>query len=372
MSYLYLLIFLILSACSTKQEQKNSNSKQFEDKFTLKYKRSIKLPLDTLTSVSTISYQHFVQNGRNYYAHFNEAMKNIYVFDYDSQKLLFIVPLPKEDKAKIEIPRGFYIHNFDSIFVPSIMHQTVFLINRKGDVVKKYRYKEKVDKKDMIDVTFFFSYESAFVNNNNLYCIAGMSSKSILDIKNGKWQHIPKLPERFNEGFWVGYYYLDTYQAYNRHKNKIYCSYANLDEVYTDDASGKGKVYAGSKFFTEEAIKPFPKGNTKIPYEKRTKAFLQSPSYKNFIYDPYRKMYYRIACLPMTESEIKPKLEDNRKRHTIIVLDENMQKVGEIELPKDEYAEDIMCTQEGLNIINRKKITKNEDAIHFDVFELVE
>ena len=367
----YFILFIFLyNSC---QNNKETSYKKNKSQISLKYKRTIKLPLDTLTDAGTVSYQHFVEKGKNYYIHFNESTQSIYVFDYDNQKLDFTVSLPKGDKGKIQQPTGFYVHNFDSIFIPSTAHQAMFLLNKKGQVVKKYPYAEKIDDTNLNEVRFFVSYYSALFLDNKLYCIGAKASVAILNLNTDKWEYKKELPKKFDEGVWTGNYYADTYQNYNKESNKFYYSYANLDYIYNSIKDEKSKIYAGSKYFEDSNIKPFPKGNTKIPFEERRIKFLQTPSYQNFIYDQYRKMYYRIANLPMTNDEIKniPK-QNQRKAHSIIVLDKDMQKVGEIDLPKYEYGVDIMCTREGINIFNRKKLNKDEDAIYFDVFEVVE
>lgn len=363
---------LFFSSCTNSKETKEKNV-QIEDTYTLKYKRTVKLPLDTLTDASAMGYQHFVDNGKNYYAQLNESINEIYVFDYDNQKLAFRIALPKDDKEKIQQPRGFHIHTFDSIFVPSTINQTMFLLNREGKIIKKYPYREKHNSSEIFEYRFFASYYNVFVIAQKLYCIGARSSRSVLDINTGKWEHHKEIPKKFDEGIWVGNYYLDTYQIYNAETKKKYFSYANTDYIYEFAEDKKNKMYAGSKYFTENAIKPFPKGNTKIPFETLNLKYLQTPSYRNFIKDLYRNLYYRIANFPMTDEDIKNASPKNRrKKHSIIIMNKEMNKVGEIDLPKYEYGYDIMCTKEGINIINRKKTNQDENAIYYDVFELVE
>jgi len=367
-----ILTFFILISFLSCQHNKNKENDKLENNIFLKYKRTVKLPLDSVTDAGAICYQHFIQEDKNYYAHLNEAVNSIYIYNFDKQKKEFIIPIHKDGVNKMQNIREFYIHNFDSIFISSVAHQAIFLINRKGIIINKYPYKNK-DNSDIIDMKFHVSYYGATMIDKKLHCVASKSYSCILDIDNATWKFDKNIHKRFDEGVWIGNFYLDTYQVYNKHERKFYYSYSIVDYIYDNIKDENTKVYAGSKYFSENNIKPFPKGNTKIPFQQRVTKFLQTPSYTNFIYDPYRQMYYRIANIPMTDDDIKntPK-QNQRKKHSVIVLNKDRKKIGEIDLPKYEYGQDIMCTKEGLNIFNRKKTNKNEDAIYFDVFELVE
>lgn len=375
--YIFSAFFLFFSCTNQADKNKeNLNTTDFKDNFTLVYKRSVKLALDTLTSNTTTSYQHLYLDGKNYYAHLNESTNSIYVFDYDSQKLDRIIPISKKEKKRVSHSRGFHIHNFDSIFIPSIVNQSMFLINQQGDVLTHYPYnnKEPIDKKKMIDMIFFFTFYKKYLIDSKFYCIADKGARAILDLKTGRWEYQKEIPKKFDTGTWVGSFYLYTHQTYNSDEKKFYYSFAITDDIYTNPSDEESKIYAGSKFFNDNSIKSFKKGMKNIPFEQGKKAFLTSNSYANIFYDKYRKMYYRIANLGITEENLKSE-EDNKrtlKPFTIIILDNNKKKVGEVRLPDYEYAEDIMITKEGLHIFNHKKNAKDEDNIHFDVFELVE
>jgi hypothetical protein len=98
--------------------------------------------------------------------------------------------------------------------------------------------------------------------------------------------------------------------------------------------------------------------------------------YGNLVYDKYRNVYYRIAYPGGEMEEDVNYLEiyrTGRKKFSIIILDENLNVVGETLFPEYTYMSNVLFIDEnGLHIrTNHSKNPEfNEDVFIFDCFEL--
>jgi hypothetical protein len=102
----------------------------------------------------------------------------------------------------------------------------------------------------------------------------------------------------------------------------------------------------------------------------------ENPNYGNLIHDPYRKVYYRIAC-PATEFEQNEDFKEiyayGRKTFSIIILDEDFNILGETLFPDFIYASSMMFVRkDGLYISTShfKNPDFDEDKLCFTCFEL--
>ena len=94
--------------------------------------------------------------------------------------------------------------------------------------------------------------------------------------------------------------------------------------------------------------------------------YMNNPSYEGILYDKYRKVYYRFARLPLPE--YKKGDRGNRKPLVVIILDENLQYLGEYLMPTvvEYFSTNAFVSERGLNI---QVISDNEDVLQFYVYE---
>jgi hypothetical protein len=94
--------------------------------------------------------------------------------------------------------------------------------------------------------------------------------------------------------------------------------------------------------------------------------YMTNPSYESVFYDNYKKLYYRIARLPL--KEYIPS-DQNRKPKIIIVLDSNLNYLGEVSLPKDVKLEMFNCfiSEDGINI---QLLNDDEDNLTYHQYRI--
>ena len=105
--------------------------------------------------------------------------------------------------------------------------------------------------------------------------------------------------------------------------------------------------------------------------------FCQNAMYGDLIYDPYREVFYRIAYPSTTiEKGVKAMelIEYGRKTFSIIILDKELNKLGETLFPNYTYnSRQLLVLPDGLYICNSHFMNPdfNDDILSFIRFDLV-
>jgi len=158
-----------------------------------------------------------------------------------------------------------------------------------------------------------------------------------------------------------------TYSTTRNDDDQLVSSYSSDHKIHLLDLKDrtKSEFLAKSKFF--EKLEPLenPGMDTNREYVFTT------PSYGAIIFDPYRKIYYRIARHGL--SEIADDSEFYDQNFSIIILDEDFQILGESFFPGKRYIpHQFFLTEEGLYLSsnNDKNPELREDVLSFKLFEV--
>ena len=216
--------------------------------------------------------------------------------------------------------------------------------------IKKWR--------DKIVMVGFFGSETSYETPTNRPVII------ISDTDNGTVEYAVNYPEQYSNYNWGGGY---PYRlpSYDLVDGTLVVSFAAHHELICHSLlTGEEKShYAGSTAIPQ--IKSFPEPKI-LSMPKDTKVFdwyYKSPSYEGIYYDRYKNLYYRIAKLPVPEENRVGDLSTN-KPTVVIVLDSELNYVGECALPEDIVFRTVNCfvSQDGLNI---QVLTGDEDKMTF-------
>lgn len=388
---LFFLLLLIVASCRDKGMKINENDQKDSFKETAELVPSglVKLKLDSLSGDFNFSIQ-YAENGfsdlkRPEVALVNDRTNSIYFYELVAGNVYRTIPLAKEGPNGVGLVYGMYILNQDTILVQERGDRhAVDLIDFKGNKLgsidlQPFKSTEKkdfsseaasfptpIDSRNMPTVAggkvyFNGSMDDSWNNKNS-----GKSGTLIeYDLRSSKISYFAPYPESYDNGIW-SIYYRSTFKAYNEDTQKFVFSYPGDHYVYVFDQRGKllEKKYAGSKFFDE--ITSFPFGLPELgDARKREDYYFGSPSYSTLLYDKFRKVYYRFAETP--KKDRKP--DEYDKRSSIIILDQNLAKIGEYQLPwGDQYNTFVFfISKEGLNLGTK---STNEDEAVFTRFVL--
>lgn len=307
----------------------------------------------------------------------NLSNKEISIFDFHSPNFL---------KDKI-IADDFYMHAMDSIFILSAENNKIMLIDSLGYVNTTINLNSASN--DFQGDSFFsISFESrrniVFNEKKNQLVLRSIppldwhtSSEfynkpifSIFDIKKNKFiKSFGKFPEHYSEG-----------NLYFPSDNQ-FSFYLNFEENFYIISHRREHYLYKYNLITDELIKKIPvKSNflnsfdlipRTVDVQKMMNSLTKDGSYTNFLYNENKKQYYRIVTHNQDlKNPTNGKLNHsiNNRSFSIIVLDENLDVIGEafFENAPFHYLH-LVPHKDGILTFYKDEI--NEDINHFHIFD---
>ena len=354
-----------------------------QDSYTLEATENIKsFPLDSDVKYNAFYLYTFEEKGKNYLSFLNYRTTQLLFYDFDTTKFLFKVTLDKEGSNGVVMPTGYYVKDFDNIYISSSAYFGLIKVDTIGTIVQKIPY-GKTDTGYKILPSYnpsshpylppIFIGNKVYITQNNLkkFSPAEKTPLSVaIDTVQKKYTSLPLtfsiLTEKQLESN------ISSFSRIYDGKNLIYSFYSDEDILVTSiDGPEVKKIKVKSKYID-------------IPYEKldfesnnAPKHVLTLARYGDLIYDSYREVYYRFAY-PKTE------LEDNvnwwgkavygRKKFSVIILDKDFQIIGETLFPEAIYNSYVFFVEkEGLYISRDYQMNyeQSEDFMTFELFKLV-
>jgi hypothetical protein len=356
------------------------NYNNFKDTYTLKLRSSLTLPLDSLTEFSSLSIQHYTSENIEYLYVLYDIKFVISIFNCTDKILSNKIYLSNEGPNSVPLPVGILVINEDSIFVKTNPY-TLYLINRYGSVFGKFTTEYLGSEPRIRPSIMVTTMHPMFMKKNCInFCTrliypnlikdqTEIPVTAVLNLTSGEMNYKYYRTEKHQQGQWGMGGMLDRfYHAYNPDEDLIMHSFGNDEWIYVYDSLNVSKsYYAGSK--SMGPIKP-PSKDKVLETGETHRYEAKTGAYEAIKYDPYRKMYYRFAFLPVEDIATQPSVFYGRI--AIIMLDHNFQKVGEYVLPKGYNHLMSFVGKEGLHIASRSKYDQDENFLTFDIFVPVE
>ena len=278
---------------------------------------------------------------------------------------------------------GYYIKDFNHIYVSSFVYQGIIRVDTTGAIVQKIPYGKtdtgyKVIPSYMISshpyILPIFIGDKMYITqqNNERFCPAEKTPISVaIDTVQKKYSSLPLtfsiLTEKQKKSNDTGF--SRDYDG----KNFIYSFYVDEDILVTSiDHAEVKRIRAKSRYIDS------PDEEQPLNAQKGPQLNLELARYGDLMYDPYREVYYRFAY-PKTELDDKinwmGKAVYGRKKFSVIILDKDFQIIGETLFPEaiyNPYAS--FVSKEGLYISRDYQINydQSEDFMTFELFKLVE
>ena len=379
MKHLILPLFLFCFLISCKREKE-----EIQDDYTLEATENIKsFPLDSDVKYNAFHLCTFEENGKRYLSFHNNRTTQLLFYDFDTAKFLFKVTLDKEGSNGVVMPTGYYIKDFNNMYISSSAYFGLIKVDTTGTIVQKIAYGKTSTGYKILPsynpssrpyLPPIFIGNKVYITQNNLerFCPAEKTPLSVaIDTVQKKYISLPLtysiLTEKQLESNVSSF--SRTYDG----KNFIYSFYVDEDILVTSiDHAEVKRIKAKSKYINTP--------DEKLDFESESAPIkvLTLARYGDLMYDPYREVYYRFAY-PKTE------LEDNvnwmgkaiygRKKFSVIILDKDFQIIGETLFPEaiyNPYAS--FVSKEGLYISRDYQMNydQSEDFMTFELFKLVE
>jgi hypothetical protein len=374
------LFCIILFSCT----QKPSNHNNI---YTLEpTDEKINIKLESKEKNLSFCTEYFSSKDSNYIAILNEKYNRIDVFNTLASKLVKSIEIKMEGNNSFFSVIGFTIKNLDTVLAVSLVPQFIGVINGRGEVLKKIPYEKDISGSK--NEPSFAEYGGRpILVNNTLYLSQGyraVESKGLLtatkhkytnvsiaiDIKTGECKRLPLTYPSGLIGKDISGMNVSRVLGFN---NSFIYHFGIFDSLYVTNDHLKFKYV---KLESNYKFK-FPEDNYKYmaDMERGMKYLLSRDEVQDFYYDRYRKCYYLVV---RQRNEDLGKSPDFRTKFVyphcfIVILDNNLNNMGEVFFPDDTYSFKMMfITENGLYIsedhVNNPSF--NEDAMRFRLFKL--
>jgi hypothetical protein len=366
-------VLLFLVSCSTDKKNSTSvnsgSSKEFEETITFKQDSLLIIDIDEYTPFRTNNLQYIKsKDNQEILIWENRPINALEFYSLESGKIIKRIRLKKEGPQGIGGSlTGFEYISDDSIVVTNGKRYEFYLIDNQGNSYK--RYNVYPDNKTDVSVPIVYDYRPVMVSYPYLYIVCkpdkdynspGWWNGNFLlklDILTGEYNYFFKGPED---------YYDKVHGAFFSHQSmtindsgQIIISFPIDSNVAVLELSDEevSMNYAGSKFFNQ-----IPEWDQPASGESE-RFYIESNSYREILFDPWRKLYYRFAYRKVDYYDAnKMRVNWNYKKPSIIILDKKLNKIGEYTLPeKTYYTRDAFVSPAGLYISINHDENKNAD-----------
>ncbi|NDV58505.1 DUF4221 domain-containing protein [Bacteroides sp. 519] len=347
----------------------------------------ITFPIDHSTKLPELFVFPFSDKGKEFLSFQNQRNE---ILIYENITGNFVKRVKIDLEGSNGIPGGFlgfHIHNFDSIFISSLITPTLFLVDTTGILKEKIDYSITKNQKQLLGVVLAADNpltifkEKIFVPQYiNMLYKENMASKSHIGaIINSLDGSINELPMNFPP--LIDYTDIGTSAGFGAHYSKCFDGEKFVYRFFHDDKlriasisheSIEEKPIKSKYMPTAEVLRM----NSQNPFEV-VKAMYEHPSYGSIIYDKYRKVYYQIVFpkFEMDSNDDPFKLSSSgRALFSIMILDQELNCIGETIFPKYIYNSKLFFVlEDGLYISTShiKNSNYNDDVLKFERLDLV-
>lgn len=374
---LLLITFFTLFSC---KNEKTANA----DSYALEASGQIK----SFTLDSDVRYNPFYlytfsdDRGKDYLSFLNYRTNQILFYDLKTSEFLFKINLDAEGPNGVVMCSGFYIKDFENIYVSSYAYPGLIKVDTARNIVQRIPY-GTTDRG--------YKVIPSYTPSSHPYVPPILIDDKIYITQNAVDRFHPVADTPLSV-------MIDTLRKSCEGLPLTY-SVLSEEELQADD-TGFSRIYDGKNFIysfhvAEDIItasvdhKEIKRIKVKSQYidsptakqedgERGPRQNLELARYGDLLYDPYREVYYRFAY-PQTS------LDDNmrwmgksvygRKKFSVIILNKEFQVIGETLFPESIYNSYVFFVhKDGLYISRDYQMIydQSEDYMTFELFDLVE
>lgn len=319
------------------------------------------------------------EKGDAYFVNENRYKNSLQFYSMSSGKLLKEIILEYSGETGMSQIRGYHIHNLDSIYLSSENSYTLFLINEKARILKKWPLRLDEAPFEFVSITrspIHFDKERNTVYGYKMPTfklgrnIAGEDLGIQLDLDTGKAEIIQDYPSDYT-GFYSTFHIAASVV---KEGDRVIYSIPITDKIYIRSLKDKSTkvVNAPSKY-----VKDYPKPVGVNNFKKDMDYAIKNTVFNEIVYDEYRKVFYRFIALPIAlidDSTGQKLTKYEQKPFSVQVLDMNLNLLGETRFEENKYySKDFFVGRDGLYISNANDFNPNfqsDNELSFTKFVL--
>ncbi len=346
---LLLIVFFSISCNNKNSKVKiiDSDPKEFNDIVSLRIVDTINFSVSKKTNVFARHLSKEQIKGEDFLGLVNENTNDLEFYHLADSSKNFNIHFQKEGPNGVNMLKAFKVISDSTILIGGSFRSELYLSDFEGNIIQRINTvnKERADGKPfvqiystnrpfLIDQARKYAYQFAIVDQD--YFSPGLWSGSYfvkVKISEGfEINHVLDFPESISEMVTGGYF---SHTSHTMIKdNLIAVSLPFLSRLIIYDPINDTLSYAeaGHSSFGDIALDKNPQP------EQDERSYIEGNSYREVAYDPMKGYLYRFAYqgVDYIDGSGKRKTWDN-KIPSIVILDKQLQKVGEYELPLNHF-----------------------------------
>lgn len=336
---------------------------------------SIKLPIDTLTKSIQINHQVYKDT---LLIVLNSEQNSLLFYDLKQEKLDKILKFDREGENGISVIEAFLYAHPDSIYLVSSHQYKIYHFNEGKKLLRSYNLlkNNKLDSDAALPLNNLQAQAVKIGNYLHLatYPYVNYSQKNayytqkihlILNLESGNIDFSSmSYPQIYREKpFPTALSYF--FRTFNVEEQKFIYSFPASENLLIEDAKGKTIKLVQASMSKNLMPPPLSLSEFTEDEEKHRQTYANSSQYLMIYYEPFKKIYIRIAI----------KNTDNEYITYAMILDEKFDKVLEQELIKTDKKFKAVnalfpfVTSKGLHFPNPN--SQSEDFFEMDIYQLV-
>ncbi len=329
------------------------------------------------------------EEGREYLTFQNDEESEILVYDMNTRRHVKTITLDREGANGVGAFSGYYIRSWNEIYIPCMMKSEIDVVNEKGHIWKRLPYSETDQGKRAMP--FVAGTRTPLTIINQKIYIPQSPNLSLTDkvMEDSPVTLMLDTATRQLSEFELRFPPVLTSEELSR-------GTLGVESAYGQCYDGTNFLY--SFFFDENLFVVSPDGKLerkikaksryldRIYADKRVpsdlgdlaKTLCEIPFYGALIYDKYRDVYYRFVY-PETEMLATDNCVDiwllGRSRFSIIILNKNLEVIGETLFPDNVYASKLFfIRKDGLYLSTSfvKNPNFSDDELTFERIEMIQ
>lgn len=377
------ILFLLISCSNNEKNQSNLPN--------LKFIRDHSIGIDEQTSAHISNFQYYqdAKTEREYLCILNKPTNGINIYPLDNNDQVTKIKLEKEGPFGLGSISGFYVVNFDSIYVMNPGTLRLYHTNSKGAILKQFSLRspninvgyilpntdDSMEIRFKEDTIFIPGFPAIFYDKKQQQYFDQGKNMIRLVLGSGKIDNLIPFPNKdilFDKNYTSQVVGIMAISSFDGTSNVVSFRADPTIYVYDSDGNLRTKHLIKSRYITDP-IKGIDKGQFLGDTMEEFLYYLNNTFYDRIIYDRHRRLYYRLIKHATSEPFTRKMLMTGkliRHAYSMIVLNENFQILGELDIPMGLGKGMIIPIREGILIESSKN--RNEDELKFELFKLVE
>ena len=346
--YISIALFILLNGCK-------QDSKYVAAKATLKLSQNIKLDTSICEIQIDSSFQFYYKKvsaniHSNILCCYNAVTNSLDFFDLNTKSILSKSKIPSPSLDIVNNVYGIFYHNQDSIFIMSRSYITMSdssgklkkIIPLNSKSANPYFKKRNIYDWDTNNNLFFQQksnqiYAPALSINKPADSKDYYSQPILVSVDMNNNNFITEIPISYSPLYRENYFGFMNNPAFTYlPDNRIISSFPIEPNLYIYDPHSTSSHIAGGAIDPHNAVAEHLDWSAVHDDDKKLKHDIENVNYTSFLYDPIRKLYYRLQYDPLPRDNRNSGTQNDRKQ-ILTVFNNKLEIIAVTELNDRRY-----------------------------------